>query len=64
MASIHKAPNGTRRILFVASDGVRRCVRLGKLSARLADNYKGRIETILAYPPRWHARMVKPQTGF
>lgn len=48
MASIHKEPNGTRRILFVASDGVRRCVRLGRASGRIAEGYKSKIETIIA----------------
>lgn len=48
MASIHKKPNGTRRILFMGSDGIRRSVHLGKVSSRLAEGYKSRIETIIA----------------
>lgn len=49
MASIHyNKANGTRRILFFAADGTRKCIRLGKLSSRLAKGYKAKIEEIIA----------------
>ena len=54
MASIHKKPNGTRRLLFMANDGIRRSVQLGKISARLAEGYKGKIGTIdICLPTGW-----------
>ncbi len=48
MASIGKDKNGAKRILFVAPDGKRRTVRLGKCSMRNAENVKGRIERLLS----------------
>lgn len=45
MASIVKDPNGHRRIL-VYVDGVRRPVRLGKASAKVAEAYKVKIEAL------------------
>ena len=47
MASIHTSPNGSRRLLFVSCDGVRRGIRLGKIKARPAQEYKQKIEQIL-----------------
>ena len=47
MASIHTEPNGRRRILFNSPDGARRCVRLGKVPVRVAENFKTRIELIV-----------------
>lgn len=37
MASISRDPGGYRRVLFVAADGTRKTIRLGKVSQRLAD---------------------------
>ena len=37
MASIVSDPNGYRRILFVAADGSRKTIRLGKATAKQAD---------------------------
>lgn len=37
MASISKAPGGRRTIQFVAADGKRRSIRLGKVSQRDAE---------------------------
>ncbi len=48
MASIARDPNGRRRILFVAPDGRRRTLRLGKLSQRHAEAVKVRIEQLVA----------------
>ena len=47
MASIGKEPGGLRRILFVAPDGKRKTVRLGKVSQRAADGIKYRVEQLL-----------------
>ena len=47
MASIAKDKNGTRRILFVAPDGRRPTIRLGKVSQRGAESIKYRVEQLL-----------------
>src|SRR5262245_23180116 len=48
MASIGNDPNGRRRILFVAPDGSRKTLRLGKVSQRFAEGVKLRVEHLLA----------------
>lgn len=48
MASIGNDANGYRRILFVAKDGKRKTVRLGKVDKQTAQSYKGRIESLNA----------------
>jgi len=47
MASISRDKNGNRRILFVASDGKRPTIRLGKVSQRTAEGVKYRVEELL-----------------
>lgn len=47
MASIAKESNGTRRVLFVAPDGSRRTIRLGKTCQRTAEGIKARVEQLL-----------------
>lgn len=47
MASISKDPNGRRRVLFIAPDGKRKQIRLGKISQRDAESFKGRVEKLL-----------------
>ena len=47
MASIAREKNGNRRILFVAPDGKRRTVRLGKVSQRTAEGIKFRVEQLV-----------------
>lgn len=47
MASIAKDKNGTRRILFVAPDGTRKTIRLGRVSQRAAESIKYRVEQLL-----------------
>jgi integrase len=51
MASISKDPGGQRRILFVAQDGSRKVIRLGKVTQRHAETIKLRIEQLIA--ARW-----------
>ena len=52
MASIGKEPNGRKRILFVAADGSRKTVRIGKaildqhVKFRELDDLTRRIEAI------------------
>lgn len=46
MASIGRDSNGRKRILFVNRDGRRQTVRLGKVSLRVAEEVKGKIETL------------------
>lgn len=47
MASIARSKNGTRRILFMAPDGTRPTIRLGKVSQRAAESMKYRVEQLL-----------------
>ena len=47
MASIARDKNGSRRILFVATDGRRPTIRLGKVSHRAAEGFKHRVEQLL-----------------
>ena len=55
MASIVHDPNGKKRILFVAPDGVRKAIRLGKMSERGAEAVKFRVEQLLACRLTGHA---------
>lgn len=55
MASISKDPGGRRRILFVAPDGKRKTIRLGKASQRVAESVKFRVEQLLASKLTGHA---------
>ena len=48
MASIGTDPGGFRRILFVAPDGKRKTIRLGKCPQRFAESFKLRVEQLLA----------------
>jgi integrase len=47
MAGISRDPNGNRRIQFVATDGKRQTLRLGKISQRAAEGFKLRVEQLL-----------------
>jgi hypothetical protein len=47
MASIARDKNGHRRILFVAPDGRRPTIRLGKVSQRTAEGIKYRVEQLV-----------------
>ena len=55
MASITKDNGGKRRIQFVASDGKRKTIRLGKMSQRNAEQVKFRIERLLEAKLTGHA---------
>ncbi|MEN6497002.1 MAG: phage integrase SAM-like domain-containing protein, partial [Thermoguttaceae bacterium] len=48
MASISREPNGRRTIQFMATDGKRRSIRLGKVSQRAAEAIKVKIESLVA----------------
>jgi integrase len=48
MASISREPNGRRRILFTATDGKRKTIRLGKTSQKAAEAIKAKVETIIS----------------
>jgi integrase len=48
MASISRDPNGRRRILFTDRDGDRKTIRLGKVSQRMAEEIKIKVETLNA----------------
>ncbi len=48
MASISRDPGGQRRILFVAQDGSRKAIRLGKVPQRDAETIKRRVEQLIA----------------
>lgn len=47
MASIAKEPNGRRRILFVAADGKRKTIRLGRVNQRTAEAVKVKVEDLV-----------------
>lgn len=47
MASIGTEPGGLKRILFVAPDGKRKTVRLGKVSMKTAREFKTKIEHLV-----------------
>ena len=47
MASIINDPNGRRRIQFVAKDGSRKAIRLGKASRKQAEAYKVKVEQLV-----------------
>jgi integrase len=47
MASIARDPKGRKRVLFVADDGKRKVIRLGKCSLHKAERFKSRLEDVL-----------------
>ena len=48
MASISDDPNGRRRILFVAPDGSRKTLRLGKIDRKSAEAINRHVESLLS----------------
>lgn len=48
MASITRESNGRRLIQFVAGDGKRKSIRLGKVTQRIAEEIKVKVECLLA----------------
>jgi integrase len=73
MASISKQPGGRRTIQFVAGDGKRRSVRLGRMDQRTAEAIRTRVEALVmssvAGTPwdgelaRWVAQLGEPLRG-
>jgi hypothetical protein len=55
MASISRQPNGRRIVQFMAPDGKRRSIRLGKSPQRIADTVKLRVELLVAAKLSGHA---------
>ena len=47
MATIGNDPNGRRRILFVAGDGTRKTIRLGKMDRKTAETCRTHVEKIM-----------------
>ena len=47
MASISRDPGGRRRILFVAADGNRKAIRLGKVPQKMAEIIKTKVEALV-----------------
>ena len=47
MASISRDKNGTKRILFTDEQGKRRTIRLGVVTAKAAESFKLRVETLI-----------------
>ena len=47
MATIGNDKNGRKRILFVASDGSRKTIRLGKATAKQAEAFKLKLEALI-----------------
>ena len=61
MASIVHDPNGRKRIVFTSPDGVRKAVRMGKASERLAEQLKHRVEQLvesIKYNRPWDAELA------
>ena len=48
MASISNDPNGRKRILFVAPDGSRKTIRLGRIDRKSAEAIKRHVEALLS----------------
>jgi hypothetical protein len=48
MASIGNDPNAFKRILFVAPDGKRKTIRLGKATAKQATAFQVKVEALIA----------------
>jgi integrase len=48
MASISHDGRGLRRIQFIAGDGQRRAIRLGKMTARQAERFRLNLESLIA----------------
>ena len=55
MASIASEKGGRRRILFVAPDGSRKTIRLGKVSQRIAEAVKVKVERLVSAVMAGHA---------
>ena len=55
MASISRQPNGRRTVQFIAPDGKRRSIRLGKVTQRIAETVKLRVELLVAAKLAGHA---------
>jgi len=55
MASVSTDKNGNRRILFVAKDGSRKTIRLGKLPKRDAEAVKVKVERLVSATITGHA---------
>lgn len=49
MASINKEPNGRRTIQFMAPDGKRKSIRLGKMNQKGAETIQTKVEALLAF---------------
>jgi hypothetical protein len=63
MASISRQPNGRRTIQFMAPDGKRRSIRLGKVTQHMAETVKLRVELLVAAKLTGHAITTKPRAG-
>jgi hypothetical protein len=48
MASVSTGPDGRRTIQFVAADGKRKTIRLGKVSQRIVDEIRVKVEALNA----------------
>src|SRR5437016_10695794 len=48
MAGIHREPNGRRTVQFMAGDGKRKSIRLGKVSQRIAEDVRIKVESLNA----------------
>jgi integrase len=59
MASICDDPGGRKRVLFNGQDGLRRPIRLGKMSRKQADSFKIRLENLIADRNAGHAPSVE-----
>jgi hypothetical protein len=56
MPSISRDKDGRRRILFVAADGSRKQLRLGKTTQRAAETLKLKVEALVSVTITGHSR--------
>ena len=59
MAAICEDPGGRKHILFNGQDGVRRPIRLGKMSRKQADSFKIRLEHLISDRNAGHGQSVE-----
>jgi len=70
MASVSNDPGGRKRLLFMAGDGRRKVIRLGKVSRKQAETVRGHVENLVAFaltgaaPPDETSRWVAALPDF
>jgi hypothetical protein len=63
MASISTDPSGNRTVQFVAPDGKRRSVLLGKVPMTTAEEVRRRVEYLWTYARAWLRAALRPDAA-